>query len=407
MSVNNPLDDTLSSQLINRAIVALSVAAFGSGMSMRVMDSMLVRLASDFAIPIGMASWTITVFGVAYGFSQLLFGPLGDRYGKVKVVAFGSGACSIAAIFCASAQDFSWLLVGRALGGATAASIIPLAMAWIGDVVEYEKRQSVLAKFLIGQILGLSAGVFVGGFCADFLNWRIPFFIIATWFALISMYLGSHSKRLPDHTHVVQLGEGSGITRLLGEFQKVLTIPWARQVLLTVGLEGAAVFGALAFVPAHLHTTHSLSLSSSGALVMLFGLGGLAFAFQSRRWIGVFGEVKLIQTGALVMCVSLISLGWMPLWWLTMPACFLFGLGFYMMHNTLQINATQMAPERRGAAVAAFASCFFLGQSSGVAISGATLTTVGTRLLLTLAGLLVFIVGIRFANLRKQQNLHS
>ena len=407
MSVNNPLDDTLSSQLINRAIVALSVAAFGSGMSMRVMDSMLVRLASDFAIPIGMASWTITVFGVAYGFSQLLFGPLGDRYGKVKVVAFGSGACSIAALFCASAQDFSWLLVGRALGGATAASIIPLAMAWIGDVVAYEKRQSVLAKFLIGQILGLSAGVFVGGFCADFLNWRIPFFIIASWFALISLYLGSHSKRLPDHTHVVQLGEGSGITRLLGEFQKVLTIPWARQVLLTVGLEGAAVFGALAFVPAHLHTTHSLSLSSSGALVMLFGLGGLAFAFQSRRWIGVFGEVKLIQTGALVMCGSLISLGWMPLWWLTMPACFLFGLGFYMMHNTLQINATQMAPERRGAAVAAFASCFFLGQSSGVAISGATLTTVGTRLLLTLAGLLVFIVGIRFANLRKQQTLHS
>jgi len=407
MSVNNPLDDNLSSQLINRAIVALSVAAFGSGMSMRVMDSMLVRLASDFAIPIGMASWTITVFGVAYGFSQLLFGPLGDRYGKVKVVAFGSGACSIAALFCASAQDFSWLLIGRAFGGATAASIIPLAMAWIGDVVAYEKRQSVLAKFLIGQILGLSAGVFVGGFCADFLNWRIPFFIIASWFALISMYLGSHSKRLPDHTHVVQLGEGSGITRLLGEFQKVLTIPWARHVLLTVGLEGAAVFGALAFVPAHLHTTHSLSLSSSGALVMLFGLGGLAFAFQSRRWIGVFGEVKLIQTGALVMCVSLISLGWMPLWWLTMPACFLFGLGFYMMHNTLQINATQMAPERRGAAVAAFASCFFLGQSSGVAISGATLTTVGTRLLLTLAGLLVFIVGIRFANLRKQQTLQS
>ena len=365
MSLNSPLDDTLSSQLINRAIVALSVAAFGSGMSMRVMDPMLVRLASDFSIPVGIASWSVTVFGVAYGFSQLLFGPLGDRYGKVKVVAIGSAACSLAALFCAHAQSFSWLLIGRVLGGATAASIIPLAMAWIGDVVAYEKRQTILAKFLIGQILGLSAGVLVGGLCADFLNWRIPFFIIATWFALISLYLGFHSKRLPDHTHVVQLGEGSGITRMLGEFQKVLTIPWARQVLLTVGLEGAAVFGSLAFVPAHLHTTHVLSLSSSGALVMLFGLGGLAFAFQSRRWIGVFGEVKLIQTGAQIMCISLICLGWMPLWWLTMPACFLFGLGFYMMHNTLQINATQMAPERRGAAVAAFASCFFLGQFQG------------------------------------------
>jgi predicted MFS family arabinose efflux permease len=407
MSFNSPLPDILSSQLINRAIVALSVAAFGSGMSMRVMDPMLVRLASDFAIPIGMASWSVTVFGLAYGFSQLLFGPLGDRYGKVKVVAFGSVACSLAALFCASAQDFSWLLIGRVLGGATAASIIPLAMAWIGDVVAYENRQAVLAKFLIGQILGLSAGVLVGGFCADFLNWRIPFFIIATWFALIGLYLGLHSKRLPDHTHVVQLGEGSGIARLLSEFQKVLAIPWARQVLLTVGLEGAAVFGALAFVPAHLHTTHDLSLSSAGALVTLFGLGGLTFAFQSRRWIGVFGEVRLIQAGALIMCVSLISLGWVPLWWLTMPACFLFGLGFYMMHNTLQINATQMAPERRGAAVATFASCFFLGQSSGVAISGATLTTVGTPLLLTFSGLLVFIIGLRFAILRKQQSLLS
>jgi predicted MFS family arabinose efflux permease len=370
------------------------------------MDPMLVRLASDFAIPIGMTSWSITVFGVAYGFSQLLFGPLGDRYGKVKVVAFGSGACSLAALFCASAQDFSSLLIGRALGGATAASIIPLAMAWIGDVVAYEKRQTVLAKFLIGQILGLSTGVLIGGLCADFLNWRIPFFIIATWFAVIGLYLGSHSKRLPDHTQVIQLGEGSGISRLLGEFQKVLNIPWARQVLLTVGLEGAAVFGALAFVPAHLHTTHGLSLSSSGALVTLFGLGGLAFAFQSRRWIGVFGEVRLIQAGALIMCGSLISLGWVPLWWLTMPACFLFGLGFYMMHNTLQINATQMAPERRGAAVAAFASCFFFGQSSGVAISGALLISAGTPLLLSFAGLVVLIIGNRFALLRKQHSLY-
>jgi len=274
-------------------------------------------------------------------------------------------------------------------------------------VVAYEKRQAVLAKFLIGQILGLSAGVLVGGFSADFFSWRLPFIIIAIWFALISLYLASHCKRLPNHTHVVQLGEGSGVTRLLGEFQKVLSIPWARQVLFTVGLEGAAVFGALAFVPAHLHTVHGLSLSSSGALVMLFGLGGLAFAFQSRRWIGVFGEVRLIQVGALIMCGSLISLGWLPLWFLTMPACFLFGLGFYMMHNTLQINATQMAPERRGVAVAAFASCFFLGQSSGVALSGSLLTSVGTPLLLTWAGMLVLIVGIRFANLRNQKFLQQ
>lgn len=390
-----------SAVLISHAIVALSVAAFGSGMSMRVMDPMLVRLSSDFSIPIGLASWSITVFGIAYGFSQLLFGPLGDRYGKVKVVAFGCVACSLAAVACASATDFSWLLAARILGGATAASIIPLAMAWIGDVVAYEQRQTVLAKFLIGQIFGLSAGVFLGGFCADYLSWRIPFLLIAIWFCFIGLYLGLHSKRLPAHTHIVQLGQGSGISRLLREFSLVVKVPWARVVLITVCLEGSAVFGGLAFIPAHLHTIYNLSLSLSGALVMLFGLGGLTFAVRSRSWVARFGEVGLIRGGALLMSGSLVSLGWVPLWWLAIPACYLFGLGFYMMHNTLQINATQMAPERRGAAVAAFASCFFIGQSLGVAIFGSFLTSVGTPILLTSASVLVFLVGTRFAKLRK------
>jgi predicted MFS family arabinose efflux permease len=66
------------------------------------------------------------------------------------------------------------------------------------------------------------------------------------------------------------------------------------------------------------------------------------------------------------------------------------GLGFYMMHNTLQTNATQMAPERRGAAVAAFAACFFMGQSAGVGLAGALVGTVGTAAVLVAgaAGLL-------------------
>jgi MFS family permease len=64
------------------AFIALGLAAFGSGMSMRVADPMLVRLSADFSVGIGAASAVITVFSIAYGFAQLLFGPLGDRYGK-------------------------------------------------------------------------------------------------------------------------------------------------------------------------------------------------------------------------------------------------------------------------------------------------------------------------------------
>ncbi len=386
--------------VIRRAIIALALGAFGSGMSMRVADPMLVRLAEDFSLSVAAASWTVTLFGFCYGIAQLLFGPLGDRLGKVKVVAYGCAACSVTALLCGLAPDFSGLLVARALAGAMAASVIPLSMAWIGDVVRYENRQPVLAKFLIGQILGLSSGVVVGGLCADYLGWRLPFFLITLWFAATSMYLVLINRALPAHARITQPGEDSGLQRMLQEFGRVLSVPWARQVLLTVSLEGAVTFGALAFVPAHLHSVHGLSLASSGSLVMLFGAGGLLFAMRSSAWIRRLGEVGLIRGGAVMMGVSLAVLAFAPVWWLAFPACAGFGLGFYMMHNTLQINATQMAPERRGAAVAAFASCFFLGQAGGVALGGWVLATAGTSWLLLASGVFVLIIGLRFARRR-------
>jgi predicted MFS family arabinose efflux permease len=76
------------------------------------------------------------------------------------------------------------------------------------------------------------------------------------------------------------------------------------------------------------------------------------------------------------------------------------GLGFYMFHNTLQVNATQMAPHRRGAAVSAFASSFFLGQSVGVWLSGALVDQIGTAWLLAGGAVGVLAVALNFARLR-------
>ena len=134
---------------------------------------------------------------------------------------------------------------------------------------------------------------------------------------------------------------------------------------------------------------------------MLFGLGGLIFALRSRILVSRLGEVGLIHVGALLMGGSLVALAVTPFWWLAFPACAGFGLGFYMLHNTLQINATQMAPERRGAAVAAFASCFFLGQAAGVAAGSAALSLIDTSGVLAVSGVLVILIGLRFARIRR------
>ena len=382
------------------AILALSLAAFASGISLRLTDPLLPLFAREFSISAGSAAAVITSFSVAYGLSQLFFGPVGDRFGKYRVIAWGCGACALTAALCGLAQGFTQLVAARLLAGATAASIIPLSMAWIGDVVPYERRQPVLARFLIGQILGLSTGVFVGGFAADHGNWRAPFFGIAIGFVAISAMLFALDRRLPAHARVQQPAEGHALRRMLAAFAHVLAQPWARIVLAAVLLEGAFLYGVFAFIVTHLHEVFGVPLSTAGAAVMLFGFGGLLYALASAWLVRRLGEVGLTAVGGVLVAGALAAIGLAPVWWWAIPACFVAGLGFYMLHNTLQINATQMAPERRGAAVSAFASCFFLGQAAGVATAGALVARLGTGTVIALGAAGVLAVALVFSRLR-------
>jgi predicted MFS family arabinose efflux permease len=379
------------------AVLLLSLAAFASGISLRVTDALLPRLANEFNVSLGAASYVITVFAVAYGVSQLFFGPLGDRFGKYLVVAWACAACAVTATLCALAPNFPLLLVARLLAGGTAAAIIPLSMAWIGDVVPYGERQPVLAHFLIGQILGLSTGVLVGGLAADYFSWRMPFFGVAVLFIAISIALFWLNRRLPDYARAMYKAEGAVLRRTLSEFGRVVATPWARVVLLTVFLEGAFLYGGFAFIASHVHRVYQVSLATAGSLVMLFGFGGFLFAIASKTLVRRLGEIGLSRWGGIFLAASLLAIGIAPVWWWAIPGCFAAGLGFYMLHNTLQINATQMAPERRGAAVSAFASCFFMGQSVGVAIAGILVEHSGTAVVLLLSASGVLLVALGFS----------
>ena len=67
-----------------------------------------------------------------------------------------------------------------------------------------------------------------------------------------------------------------------------------------------------------------------------------------------------------------------------------------MLHNTLQVNATQMAPTQRGSSVALFAACLFIGQSTGVTLAGYTSERFGTPATILAAGLLLLVLGLLF-----------
>lgn len=374
-------------------IFLLSLAAFASAASIRVTDALLPRIAADFEIGIARAAAVVTGFTLAYGLMQVFFGPLGDRFGKLRVISYASAVAALASLACVLAPGFESFVLARIVAGAFCASIIPLSMAWIGDVVPYGERQPVLARFLVGQITGLAAGSAVGGFAAEQLQWRWPFGALAAWLAVTCVLLAIAARHDP-----APRAQDSHMTR---DAKSILASGWARVVVLTVFAEGMVVLGAFAFIPTHLHFQRGVPLSIAGLAVVAYAVGGLAFALFAAPIVSRLGEVRLAVAGTLMMALGCVVVAWSPGAAGAAAGCLVAGLGFYGFHNTLQTNATQMAPRRRGAAMALFASFLFLGQSVGVAIAGVLVERLGTTMVILGAGLAVIPIGITFAALRR------
>ena len=168
----------------------------------------------------------------------------------------------------------------------------------------------------------------------------------------------------------------------------------------TVFIEGMFVFAATAFTPTHLHMNRGTDLGIAGLALVPYAIGGAIFAIFAAKFVRALGEVKLARFGAVILMTGIVLVAWSPHISVAAAGCLLAGLGFYMLHNTLQTNATQMAPTRRGVAVALFASFFFIGQSVGVGIAGVLVERFGTTPVIVAAGLLLVPVGFVFAHLR-------
>ena len=395
MSISEPEGD--------RAIALLALAGFFSAAAFRVCDPLLPQLATTFGTSTGFAAYTITVFSVAYGSLQVFWGPLGDRYGKYRTAAFATFACAIGNIAAVFATSLPALIASRAIAGATGGGIIPLALAWIGDTIPYAQRQAVLARFLTGTILGIACGQFIGGLFADTLGWRWAFGSLAGCYVIVGVLLQFELRRLARRSAKIVAEEtaaNDAPPRLsfIAQATEILRDRWARVVLITVAIEGAIVFGALAFVPADLHARFGLSLTVAGGIVAAYGLGGVGYTLCARRLVARLGERGLARIGGIVTLLAFGALALARDWHITIVACFAVGFGFYMLHNTLQTNATQMAPHARGTAVAMFASAFFIGQSIGVALAAPIVDHFGANWLFLIATMLMPLLATGFAH---------
>ena len=264
------------SQTPTRAIALLALAGFASQAMVRAADSLLPQIAADIGVTVGAASIIVTAYMLTHGTVQLIIGPIGDKFGKFMMVAIACALCSLTVMACGLAQSLTTLTLARVASGLTAAWIIPLGMAFVGDTVPYERRQEVLGRYLTGQISGQIFGQAAGGVIGDWLGWRTVFFLLAGIFAIAAIALFRELATNPS-TRPEQASDQRP-RGFVADYKVVLSNPWARLVLLAAVIEAALMWGAFAYVGADLHLRFGLSFTLVGLIVGTFGIGGLIYA---------------------------------------------------------------------------------------------------------------------------------
>ncbi len=395
-----------------RSILLLSFATFSSMAAQRICDAMLPELARVFATSLGQAAHVVSVFAITYGVAQLVYGPLGDRLGKFRIVTFATLGCSVGSVVAVFATSLDILVFARFLMALGAAALIPLAMAWVGDTVPTDRLQEMLTRTGLGSTLGIVGGQLVGGVLTDALGWRWAFAFVAVLFATVGLllYKDLHAQGkellsepvLAAHISNTEGQNDMGVNaaeapHFIRQALNIVNRPWSRVILLLATIEGAAGFGVLAIWATHLHDKLGLSLTLAGTVVALFGLGGVLFMAVGRSLIRRFDQPRLVLAGAALVGVGACVLAYAPHWMVAVPASLLAGFGFFMFHNNMQANATEMAPETRGMSVSLFASFLFLGQSVGVVLAASLISRIGSSAVIALGGLVIAVLGVVFA----------
>lgn len=350
----------------------LSVAGFAAITVMRVVDPLLPVIADEFKVGIGDASLIITAYSITYGLCVLFYGPLGDRFGKLRVILVSMTLSATCIALCGTARELSELVTWRFFTGMLGAATVPLSLAFIGDHVPIAERQRALGRYMSGVVLGQVAGAGVGGIWADHFGWRSLFFAYAAFTLLVAGLVFVFTRRLtlprPPVTHLS--GAASRYLRVL-EFRE------GREVMGGVFLEGMLLFGATAFLGALLREVYALSLTMVGLLLMCVGFGSLVYTLAVGWLMRHLGPRRMIASAGVLMLASFLGLALSRQWGVAAPLLTLLGFAIYLMHNTLQTLSTELLPEARGSAVSLMAFVLFAGQATGAWIVGSTIDRFG------------------------------
>src|SRR5262245_24544248 len=110
-------------------LILVSVASFMVALDALVVTTALSVMQVDLGAPIDALEWTVNAYNLCFAVLLLTGAALGDRFGRRRVFVAGIALFTVASAACALAGSAPFLIAARAVQGAGAALVMPLAMA--------------------------------------------------------------------------------------------------------------------------------------------------------------------------------------------------------------------------------------------------------------------------------------
>ena len=336
----------------------------------------LPALSSEFGGAMASAQLTLSGLILAFGFGQLLLGPLSDRMGRRPVLLGGLGVYVLGSVSSAHATSMEMLIFGRVLQGLGLAASVVCGRAMVRDLYDPLRGTVVMSRGQSGLGLFALASPVLGGVLAGALGWR---WALAATGIVAALALALVAWRLPE-TLRVRNPRALEPGRMAATWVQMLRHPtflaWSLLLMFTYG--GLYTFlASSSFVYIEVLGT---SRPVYGLFLASASIAYLAGTFVCRRWIARHGIARTVRRAAAFSVVGgvgmagLSLLGWTSTWAICLPQM-VFNFGHGMHQPCGQAGVVGPFPQAAGAASAmsgfmSAAAAFLIGLWLGRAIDG-------------------------------------
>ncbi|MBF7954814.1 multidrug effflux MFS transporter [Rahnella victoriana] len=293
----------LQEKRLGYALVLGSLAALGPLCTDLYLPA-LPEMAGDLNTSTASAQLSLTAGLLGLGFGQLLFGPLSDRYGRMRPLLWSLALLLAASVWCAVAQDINQLIVARLLQGIAGAGGAVLSRAVARDLYNGHELTRFFALLMLVNGLAPIVAPVLGGAMLNWMNWRGIFGVLA----LIAILLFSFSSLKLHETLAPERRAQGGILSMLGSVFGLLKHRPFMGLCLTQGFIMAGMFAYIGASPFVLQQIYHLSPQMFSLCFAINGIGLVISAQVSTRLSHRFGEMALVKAGLCIAAVASVAL---------------------------------------------------------------------------------------------------